>query len=138
MTATATRTQKKSIGLTSKVQLCTCSTHFGRLLCRHCTTVTWNYRVRKRTPTIFSLCFGLKYSTQEIIRMRLANWASGNYYCFSKHRCSNQEELFFNIQLDDCKCVRRQFNLLLRNQGNLSRYAMLLSFFLSFFFSRAL
>ena len=52
-----------------------------------------------------------KYSTQEIIRLYLANWASGDYYCFSKHRFSNQEELFFNIQLDDSKCVRRQFNL---------------------------
>ena len=103
--------KKKSIGLTSKVQLCTCSTHFGRLLSRHCTTATWNYRLRKRTATIFSLFFGLKSSTQDIIRLHLANWASGNYYCFSKHRCSNQEELFFNIQLDHCKCVRRQFNL---------------------------
>ena len=55
-----------------------------------------------------------KYSTQEIIRLHLANWANGNYHCFSKHRCSDPEELSFalvNIQLDDCKCVRRQFNL---------------------------
>ena len=68
MTATATRSAKVNRVSSTKQKLRTCITIFGALLCHHCTTTTWKWRISRfvedvNTRKLLSFSFlDLQYS----------------------------------------------------------------------------